>query len=451
MSADGVQGVGTAMPAAATKGRVHMMAMTRKIRFALMGIYLVPLLVIAYLFVQYVYPLFEATGQEEMALGISAVLTFAVVLSVLGMALISRSATESVETLKDINVRMDDLLSTTRRFEETRHLDILIDSIAKSSKDMLNAEASSLLLYDEDGNLRFEYVEGPASQFLKGKVLKLGEGITGWAAQEKRPVIINDVQADPRFAKQFDKDSGFVTRSILCVPLTFAGRDLGVIEVINKRAGAFTAEDKEALMSLAEHASAGIFRNRNYEEMKSDFVQVLDILVTAMDNHTPEKKGHARRVAQYSVKVAKDLGLTEDEVRKVYFGALLHDIGILKFDLIEYQDKDKFKLHPSVGADMIKHISQWKDVALVIRDHHERYDGSGYPGRLAGTDISLGGRIVALAEAFDVMTSPHSYKPPVGYNETIEEIRSLAGYQFDPKLVEIFLKSFKREDLAEAA
>ena len=427
--------------------------MTRKLRMALMGIYVIPLVVIAYLYVQYIYPMFTAWGQEVLALGISAVLTFAIVISLLGLALISRTATDSVCALNDLNGRMDELLCSTKRFEETGYVDTLIDSIAKSSKELLNAEASSLLLYDDNMDLRFEYVEGAASAFLKGKAVKLGEGITGWAAQEKRPVIVNDVQGDPRFAKRFDKDSGFITKAILCVPLVFSGRDLGVLEVINKRVGDgnFTEEDKDTLVSLAEHAAAAIYRNRSFEEMKSDFVQVMEILVMAMDNYMPEKKGHARRVARYSVKLAKDLGLSEQEVRQVYFGSLLHDIGLLKFDLVEYQEKGKYRLHPSAGADMIKNITQWKEVAHIVRDHHERYDGAGYPAGLSGQDISLGGRIVCMAEAFDVMTSKNSYKPSISFDEAAEEIRALAGYQFDPNLSEVFLAAFRKDDLAEAA
>jgi len=422
----------------------------RRVRMALIGMYVMPMAVIAYLYMQYIFPMFSTGGQEQMALGISAVMTFSVVLSVLGLAALSKSANESVEGLRDLNDRMDSILSVTKRFEETGYVDTLVDSIARSSRDLLSAEASSLLLYDDNNDLRFEYVEGAASKFLKGRVVKIGEGITGWAAQENRPVIINDVQADPRFAVKFDKGSGFVTRSIICVPLVFDGRSLGIIEAINKKGeGGFTEQDQETLVSLAEHASASIYRNKTYDEMKSDFVHVQEVLVTAMDNHIPEKKGHARRVARYSVKLAKGLGLAEAEVKKVYFGALMHDIGFLRYDLLEYQDRDKCRLHTVLGAEIVKNISQWSDIAQIVRDHHERYDGSGYPSGLKSQDIALGGRIIAVAETFDVMTSAKSYKPAVSFNEAAEEIRSLAGYQFDPQVTEVFGRTFGRDDIAD--
>jgi putative nucleotidyltransferase with HDIG domain len=234
---------------------------------------------------------------------------------------------------------------------------------------------------------------------------------------------------------------------MLCVPLVFSGRNLGVLVVLNKREGGFTDADKGMLQSMAVHAAASIYRNRVMDDMKSDFVNVLDILVAAMDNHVPEKKGHAKRVARYAVKLAKGMGLNEEEQRRVYFGALLHDVGVLKLDLVASRDKEVFRAHSALGAEAVKNIHQWREVADIIRDHHERYDGTGYPGGLSGPDISLGGRIVAVAEAFDVMTSPNSYKPSISFDEAAEEIRTLAGMQFDPEVARVFRESFSEDDV----
>lgn len=432
---DGKRGVGFNMPPA-----------LQKLRFALFAIYVIPLLVITYLYIAYIYPMFDSWGQEIMGLSISAILSFAVILSVLGLALISRTANDSVDTLRGINDRMDRLLDTTRSFEEAGHVDTLVDSVARSAKELLNAEASSLLLYDREGDLRFEYVEGPASRHLKGKVLKVGEGITGWAAREDRPLIVNNVPSDKRFNEELDRAHGFTTRSIACVPLTFSGRRLGLLEVINKRwDSVFTEQDLQVLISLAGHASASIHRSATEDEMKSDFVQALDIIMMAIDNHLPEKQGHARRVARYAVKLAKSMDLSEDEVRKVYFGAILHDIGFLKYPVTS---EEKFRLHPVVGSEMVRKVSQWADVAPIVRDHHERYDGQGYPSGLRGKDISLGGRIIAVAETLDVMTR-RSYRSTVSFDEAAREIESLAGLQFDPDVVRVFLDTFRKEDAEE--
>jgi putative nucleotidyltransferase with HDIG domain len=224
---------------------------------------------------------------------------------------------------------------------------------------------------------------------------------------------------------------------------------MGVIEAINKRNPAgFSDEDLNSLSSLAGHAAAAIHRSKTISDLKGDFVHLVDIVQSAIDNFMPHKKGHSRRVAKYSVKLARGLGLTEAEVRNIYFGAILHDIGLIKCSAFHAsQDNGMYKLHTTLGWDMVKNISQWKDVGPMIRDHHERYDGCGYPSGLKGEEIDLGGRIIGLAEAFDVMTSSHSYKKARSFYEAAEEIRSLSAFQFDPMVAGVFLRDFTEDDV----
>jgi putative nucleotidyltransferase with HDIG domain len=429
-----------------------MEKMLRALRLSLLSIYIIPLVLICYLYVEYVYPLFVNTGKEASGLGVTAMLTFAVIVSILGLFVINKSVKSGGSTLEAINERMGMLLASAKQFEEAGYVDTLVESVTSSAKDILDAEASALLLYDAEGELRFEHVEGPAARTLKGKALRPGEGIAGWAAREGRPLVINELRSDPRFFGRLDECYGLSANCVACAPLSFSGSELGLLEVINKRGGgSFTEQDQRALASLAEHASAAIYRNKALEENKGDFVHVLDILMTALDNFMPEKKGHSSRVAHYSVKLAKVLGLPEEEVRKVYFGALLHDVGLMKYDMSEYEDKSRYRLHPAVGAEMVKDIAQWKDVAPIIREHHERYDGTGYPAGLSGPDIAFGARIVSLAEAFDVMTSQKSYKPMVmEFAEAVDDIKRYSGRQFDPRVVEAFVGSFREDDVREA-
>ncbi|MHB8174454.1 MAG: HD domain-containing phosphohydrolase [Nitrospirota bacterium] len=421
-------------------------------RFSMLAIYTVPMFVIAYIYIQYIYPMLSA-GDGGRAMGVMAVLILAVILSMLGLAHLSKTFKREGDTLLRLDERMRVFLNATKRFEEMGYSDLLTDSIAESAREVLDAESSSLLLFDKEGLLRFEYVEGSkaAACSMKGKTLQPGQGVAGWTAREMRPIIVNDVKSDPRFDEKFDKDCGFTTRSVMCAPLIFAGRNFGVLEVINKLNGlSFSENDLKTLVSLSDRAASAIHRVRMEEEMKSDFVHVFDMLLIALENIMPEKKGHSRRVSRYAVKIAKGLGLGEEDVRKVYFGALLHDVGFLKFDIVENQLKGKYKFHPQIGADMVKNISQWKDIVPIIRDHHEHYDGSGYPAGLKGSDISLGARIVGLAEAFDAMTSPNSYKPAVSFEDAIKEISAASGKQFDPEAVDILIRSFRKEDLTES-
>lgn len=411
---------------------------------------IIPILVMTYLYLAYISPTVEKEGQSTIAVVIAALLVLTIFLSVMGLLLSNRAADESIITLRMLNARMDSLLDLTKNFRESYYVDVLLDSIASSAKQILHAEASSILLYDESGNLKFEHTTGDRADELKGKVVSPGEGITGWVAIEGKPVIVNDVGKDPRFTKRFDGDSGFNTHSIICVPLIIDGRNIGILEVVNKQGeDEFTEQDQKILFSLADHAALSIQRSKSYESSHSDFIQITEILVNSMDFHIPEKKGHARRVARYSVKLAKALGLNEDEQKNIYFGAILHDIGLLKYNQDEYWGKKEFKMHPTLGYDMIKPVSMWQPMAPMVFSHHERFDGNGYPRGLSGQDIPLGARIIAVAEVFDTLVSSRSYKPQMTFSEAVAELKANSGTQFDPNVVDMFVEIFKKDDIVE--
>lgn len=411
---------------------------------------IIPIAVMTYLYLVYIQPLLNLESKLTTALIISFLLVMSIFLSVMGLFLSNKAASESINTLKNLNGRMDSLLDLTKSFRENFYVDVLLDSIANSAKKILNAEASSILLYDDNGNLRFEHTTGVKAEELKGMVVNPGEGITGWAAMEGKPIIVNDVANDPRFAGKFDNESGFVTRSIICVPLMIDGRNIGIIEVVNKaEGGIFTEMDQKILYSLADHAALSIQRSKTSENSHTDFIQVTEILIAAMDHHIPEKKGHARRVARYSVKLAKSLGLNDEEQKSIYFGALLHDIGLLKYNQDDYWGLKEFKLHPSFGFDMVKTVSMWQPIAPFVLSHHERFDGQGYPRGIAGQDIPLGARIISVAEVLDTLTSASSYKPQLSFADAVTELKAHAGTQFDPNVVEMLASAFRKEDLVE--
>jgi HD-GYP domain-containing protein (c-di-GMP phosphodiesterase class II) len=411
---------------------------------------IIPIIVMTYLYLNYITPEAEKRGNSNIPTVIAILLVLTVFLSVMGLILTNRAAGESISTLKTLNTRMDTLLDLTKNFREGFYVDVLLDSIASSATKLLNAEASSVLLYDETGLLKFAHLSGRNAAALKGREVKLGEGLTGWVAREGKPVILNDVKSDPRFSAKYDQETDFKTRSMLCVPLVMDGRNIGVLEVLNKKDGElFSEQDLKILFSLADHAALSIYRTKSNESSHTDFIQVTEILLSAMDYHIPEKKGHARRVARYSVKIAKDMGLNEDEQKRVYFGALLHDIGLLKYDKDEYWGQQKFELHSNLGYDMIKSISIWQPTAPLVLSHHERYDGKGYPKGISGTEIPLGARIIAVAETFDTIVSARSYKPTMSFAEAVTELRANSGTQFDPNVVDVFAANFKKEDIME--
>ncbi len=342
------------------------------------------------------------------------------------------------------------VLEVTKAYRGIIHLDILLSTIVETAAETVGAEASSILLYDDEGKLRFHSASGRAARAVKPMSLEPGQGVAGWTASIGEPAIVNDVAKDPRFEGGVDRESGFETRSILCVPLTFEGRVIGVLELLNKKDdGKFDEEDQTLLFSLADQAAISIEHVRLQDAQNNYFTHVREILIGAMDTHVPIKEGHARRVARYARLVATGLGLSEAEQRELYFAGLLHDIGLLKLDTNAEWTRERIELHPILGYEMIKDIIFWKQLAPVILHHHERWDGRGYPNKLEGKAIPLGARIVGVCEAFDVITSTSSYKSPLPYEMALREMEAHTGTQFDPKVIEALKASISEADTLE--
>jgi PAS domain S-box-containing protein/putative nucleotidyltransferase with HDIG domain len=190
-------------------------------------------------------------------------------------------------------------------------------------------------------------------------------------------------------------------------------------------------------------------RKKAEKEFHELFLASIESLASAIEAKSPWTRGHSERVADYAAGIGQALGLTNGELEKLRIAALLHDIGkIGTYDsLLEKPGKltdveyESIKQHPGKGAEMLAPISQLHDIIPWIRGHHERFDGKGYPDGLKGEDIPLQARILAAADTFDSMTAERPYRATPGKAQALEEIQRHAGTQFDPKVVEAFLRT----------
>lgn len=204
---------------------------------------------------------------------------------------------------------------------------------------------------------------------------------------------------------------------------------------------------QRSLAMLASQASVATRRVQLVDAQRNFFVHVTDILVAALDTHMDLQAGHARRVAQLSNRLGRELGLDESRRQRLHFAALLHDVGMLRVDPARLEDKRVARQHPQLGHRMLAPIQLWEDVAPLVLHHHEWFDGNGYPEQLAGEAIPLESRIIGIAEAFDSMTSRSTYKEPVLPEEAVRRIEAGSGTQFDPAVVRVFLDLARRGDL----
>jgi len=187
-----------------------------------------------------------------------------------------------------------------------------------------------------------------------------------------------------------------------------------------------------------------------FQRLSDQTIVALSDTVEAKDIYT---KGHSQRVANYSVEIARRLGYSEQKIREVYYIGLMHDIGkigvpdavINKKGRLTDEEFAEIKKHPGIGYDILKQVSEIKDISEGARWHHERYDGHGYPDGLAGEDIPEIARIIAVSDAYDAMTSNRSYREVMEQKAVYDQIKTNAGKQFDPKIAEIMLEMIRND------
>lgn len=184
----------------------------------------------------------------------------------------------------------------------------------------------------------------------------------------------------------------------------------------------------------------------SYKELRKLYEGLISSFISALDAKSAWTKGHSERVTNYAIAIAKEMGLKDKDIDALRTAALLHDIGKLgtydvildKHEKLTEEEINLIKIHPEKGEEILKPISQLKDILPVIRSHHERMDGTGYPDGLKNGEIPFLARILAVADTFDSMTSDRPYRPKVSKEDAISELEKYSGTQFDPEVVEAF-------------
>ncbi|MHB2026617.1 MAG: HD domain-containing phosphohydrolase [Elusimicrobiota bacterium] len=344
-----------------------------------------------------------------------------------------------------------DLFSIAGSFSSSMDLDALLRQIGAAAEKLINSEASAIMLLTDDRkNLFFRVASGDKAKAIRTMTLALGQGIAGWVAKNKKAEMVNDVKNDSRFTGRFDQASGFETRSVLCVPMFFKDDLIGVIEVLNKRGGGYAPADKKLLESLAGLASVAITNTRMISDQKNFFSHILELLVSLIETSRPGMLGHPVRAARLCCAIGRALDMSEYDYRMLYYAGLLHDVGYLALRNVRLLSEIGLadvseEAHPLLSVKMLEGIKMLEGALAPIREHHERFDGTGFPSKLKGENISLGGRILGLVEAIEEMrmAGPESGEL---LERVVEFAKSGAGKRFDPRVVEAFLKIAPSEE-----
>jgi len=275
-------------------------------------------------------------------------------------------------------------------------------------------------------------------------------------AQYGKPLIVNSPEKDPRFFKGVDERTEFKTRNIICVPVKVKAKTMGVLEAINRQEkGGFTKEDLSLLTSLADQVAIALDNSRVYQELEETFLQTADSLADTIEKRDPYTGGHTQRVTSYSLAIGKYLQLKPLERKRLKIASALHDIGkigiedhiLKKPERLSPEEFDVIKRHSNMGAKIIEHIWQLREIVPGVKYHHEHVDGMGYPDGLRGEEIPVLAKIVAVADTYDAMTTDRPYRKAMDKGAAIEELKKCSGTQLDQGVVEAFLQAYQRGEI----
>lgn len=337
--------------------------------------------------------------------------------------------------------------------ESASSLSQILSQVIKMTELALNADAASILLFhNNDHELYFEAASGPVGRTLRHVKLNTQYGIAGQVARTGKPLIVNDVTRSKNFHKMIDDTTGFATQSLVCAPLSVNKKILGVIEVLNKRDGtAFGEHDLEAVVSVAITAAMAIENTRLYQNTLESYRNTLEAVASAVDSKSHYLGGHSQRVMEYAVKAGIILSFTRDEIEILQYAGLLHDVGKFNIDNsilnkdgpLTPQELDIIRQHPVIGEALMSSVPFLEKAREIVLYHHERYDGKGYPKGLKGEEIPVGARILAVANAFDIMTIGCPSHPAMSIEDAVKELRENAGTQFCPVAVKALISGLR--------
>ncbi len=351
---------------------------------------------------------------------------------VLENALLIEEARKKIETLLQLTDFSSHLISIQRE-------GILRHEIVKMTRRIFFAQVSAMLLVSEDGKqIRCAEISGVKK-------------ISHFVASAGKPITAKSIQNSSKlFLHQLSEKSGIEIYTHICVPLVLRSKIRGALLVLNRRKrDNFTSSDFELMTALANQAIVALENARIYEDTRGLYLDVVQAMVKAIEAKDPYTYGHSARVTKYSLAIGNTLSLAAEELEELRLAALLHDIGkigvndklLSKTGKLNHQEWRSMKNHPQLGKDILQGIGLMERILPGISHHHEHFAGTGYPDRLRGKKIPLFGRIIAVADAYDAMTSDRAYRKKLNKKEAQRELLLYSGKQFDGQIVQAFISA----------
>ncbi|MBI5406082.1 MAG: GAF domain-containing protein [Nitrospirae bacterium] len=347
--------------------------------------------------------------------------------------------TQRVEILRVMNEIDKSILSCSDTHE-------ILETVTQMVASLIPCDRVTVGFVDKERE-GFVYKAGFGTKFAKGMFIPFTDTSTAEVVRTGRSQYISDLsmEREPLRVERILMEEGY--HSPVRLPLFVKGETIGVLSVGSRRVAAFHPDQVATLEKLAAQIAVALENARLVTDMKELFFGIVGALSAAIDAKSPWTAGHSHRVTQYSLTIAKAMGMGEKDLKDLELAGLLHDVGkIGTYDVIlekpgrlTEEELKIMRLHPLKGAEILGAMKHMKEIIPAIKHHHEFYNGEGYPGGLKGEAIPLMSRILAVADTVDAMGADRPYRTGRSKEEIIAELQRCSGSQFDPKVVEAFL------------
>ena len=388
----------------------------------------VPLLGLGWVVQEYAFPAVAADSRATMgmlgAIGATAMLS-------LGSFFALRRITHTALARMDgDNHRLQQLLVMARSLPASAHASDATELASQAACELTDASAAFLII---------------GSGADKPMSINGASGARAGACEEAHGDALYELAA-ACFGSGVERSALDGDAVAIGIPLSCSSKLSGAL-VLVREGGDLAPEVLDAVETLAALTSVAIDNADLREAQRNFFTHVTDLLVTALDSHVDGRVSHANQVARLANRIGRELGVAEDQLQRLHFASLLHDLGMLKIPNDQQRNPAQFKRHPQIAHRLLTRIKLWEDLAPIVLHHHERWDGGGYPEGLAGESIPLEARIIHAADALDAMTRDDTHRHAMSHEAAVVELDRCAGTQFDPEVVAAVERIHERGEL----
>jgi putative nucleotidyltransferase with HDIG domain len=345
---------------------------------------------------------------------------------------------------KVAGLALEALLATSREMMAFTDLPALLDRVLDRLSSIVKPDRAAILLIDPQTGAMIPRAVRPTGAY--SSVSEFASSTVVHEALAARDVfIVHDIRMDPRLQQaQSVLDAG--VRSVICVPLLGRTGPIGALYADKLGVEQFAPELAEYAAAFAGHAAAALETAQLYDDRHEHFRATLEAFAKAIDARDRHTAGHSERVTAYSLVLARHSGQYASDFETIRRAAMLHDIGkvgvpdavLLKAGSLDPIERSLMEAHVTIGYRMLEQLPFLGASLPAVRGHHERWDGKGYPDKLAGTDIHPHARLMAVADSYDAMTSARPYRAALPPEEAARRLRADSGKQFDPQMIELF-------------